>query len=192
VNAALDSHTLSAEFRAFDLPAGRIDKLYLHWSAGTYDAPSSAYHFVVGYRDARLFAQQTHDVRENMRVVSAEAPYAAHTRRRNSYAIGVSALSMLQATPHDFGPYPLTPQLVDALCALSAYIARRYAIAVDGEHVMTHAEAALSDGYFGLAPDERWDLARLQPAPDIVTPAEARASGEYLRRLIRQYLGCGR
>lgn len=179
---------LEAQFARFDLPDGRVERLYLHWSAGRYDAPSSAYHFVVGYRQGELFAQQTHDVRENMRQLSEDLEYAAHTRGRNSYAIGVSALSMLDATPHDFGTQPLTEELVDALCGMCAYLAARYDIVIDADHVMTHAEAAIIDGYFGLLPEERWDLARLAPAAQPVTPHEAIATGERLRQRIRAYL----
>ncbi|MDQ6780261.1 MAG: N-acetylmuramoyl-L-alanine amidase [Candidatus Eremiobacteraeota bacterium] len=179
---------METQFARFDLPGGRIDRLYLHWSAGPYDIPSSSYHFVVGYRRGELFAQQTHDVRENMRRLSEDMEYAAHTRGRNSYAIGVSALSMLEATPHDFGTQPLTEQLTDALCAMCGYLARRYDIALDAEHVMTHAEAAIIDGYFGLSPEERWDLARLAPAAGPVTPQEAFVTGELLRERIRAYL----
>lgn len=177
--------TLLAQFAAFDLPDGRIDRLYLHWSAQEYDRLSSSYHFVVGYRGRTLFAQQTHDVRENMRKLTEDMEYAAHTRARNSFAIGVSALSMLDATPHDFATQPLTDELVDALCAMCAYLAKRYAIVVDADHVMTHAEAAIIDGYFGLSPEERWDLARLAPSATPLTPAEAKETGELLRRRIR-------
>jgi len=184
----LTSHRLAPDFARFDLPDGRIERLYLHWSAGRYDVPSSAYHFVVGYRQGRLFAEQTHAVRENMQALREDMEYAAHTRGRNSFAIGVSALSMLDATPHDFGPQPLTEELVDALCAMCAHLALRYNIAIDADHVMTHAEAAILDGYFGLLPEERWDLARLLPHPAAVTPAEAQATGEALRERIRRYL----
>ncbi|MBC5806841.1 MAG: peptidoglycan recognition protein family protein [Candidatus Eremiobacter antarcticus] len=176
------------DFRAFELPDGEIRSLYLHWSAGPYDQTSSAYHFVVGYERGQLFARQTHDVRENMRSLSEDLPYAAHTRGRNSYAIGVSALSMLDATPQNFGPAPLTDELVDALCAMCAFLARRYHIIIDAEHVMTHAEAAIIDSYFGLLPEERWDLARLRPVPVPITASEAKASGEALRARIRSYL----
>lgn len=184
----LEKHALFRDFLTFDLPDGIISNLYLHWSAGAYDRPSPAYHFVAGYEQGELFARQTHDVRENMRMLTEDLPYAAHTRGRNSYAIGVSALSMLDATPQDFGPAPLTEQLVDALCAMCAFLARRYQIAVDAGHVMTHAEAAIIDGYFGLLPEERWDLARLQPAPAPLRPSEAASSGEALRARIRGYL----
>src|SRR5579864_8747612 len=176
--------TLLAQFAAFDLPDGRLD---LHWSAQEYDRLSSSYHFVVGYRDHTLFAQQTHDVRENMRRLTQDMEYAAHTRARNSFAIGVSALGMLDATPHDFGTQPLTDELVDALCAMCDHLTHRYEIVIDADHVMTHAEAAIIDGYFGLLPEERWDLARLHPRPEPVTPQEARANGELLRQKIRDY-----
>jgi len=183
----LERHPLYGDFQRFELPEGPISRMFLHWSARGYDEPSSSYHFVVGYRHGKLFAQQTHDVSQNMRPLTEEMDYAAHTRGRNSFAIGVSALSMRDATPHDFGSQPLTEELVDALCAMCACLALRYDIAIDADHVMTHAEAAIIDGYFGLLPEERWDLARLKPAEEPVTPAEAHATGEALRRRIREY-----
>lgn len=188
----LQEHVLTRDFQSFKLPEGPITRLYLHWSARAYSEPSASYHFVVGYREGRLFAEQTHDVGENMRQLTPDMDYAAHTRSRNSFAIGVSALSMLNATPHDFGPQPLTDELVDALCAMCAFLALRYGIVIDADHVMTHAEAAIIDGYFGLLPEERWDLARLRPAPEAVTPAEAQATGEALRQKIRGYMELGR
>ncbi|MBC5828145.1 MAG: N-acetylmuramoyl-L-alanine amidase [Candidatus Eremiobacteraeota bacterium] len=184
----LSDHPLTQAFAAFDLPDGRIDKVYLHWSAGPYDRPSSAYHFVVGFRTGLLFAEQTHDVRENMRQVTPDVAYAAHTRGRNSYAIGVSALSMLDATPHDFGPAPLTPELLDALLAMTAFICRRYGITVHPQNVLTHAECAVVENYFGLLPQQRWDLSRLDPAAEPLTEAEALDTGEALRRRISAYL----
>ncbi|MDQ2818024.1 MAG: N-acetylmuramoyl-L-alanine amidase [Candidatus Eremiobacteraeota bacterium] len=184
----ISAHPLADRFSAFDLPGGRIDNLYLHWSAGPYDKPSSAYHFVVGCASGTLFAQQTHDVRENMRPLGPEMEYATHTRGRNSFAIGVSALCMLDATPHDFGPAPLTSALLDALLAMTAFIAGRYAVRIDADHVLTHAECAVLDGYFGLLPHERWDLSRLTPAPQQLLLREAMVSGEELRRRILAYL----
>jgi hypothetical protein len=50
--------------------------------------------------------------------------------------------------------------------------------------VRTHAEAAVEDGYFGDGADERWDIARLAPAPEPLHPREATATGDALRARI--------
>ncbi|MBC5815111.1 MAG: hypothetical protein GIW97_01075 [Candidatus Eremiobacteraeota bacterium] len=126
---------------------------------------------------------QTNRIEANMRDVRSnpEEPYAAHTRGRNSYAIGLSIMAMEGATPHDFGPYPLTEPLIDGLALVAARLAEFYHVPIDPRHILTHAEAAVSEGYFGTGPEERWDIARLSTAPGELRPAEAAATGDVLR-----------
>jgi len=175
-----------------DLPDGSISHLYLHWSAHNYTDVFPAYHFcVAGNDEAALFVVTTHDVRENMRDVreEPERPYAAHTRGRNSHAIGLSIMGMEGSTPTDFGQFPLTPARIDALCLVTARIAAFYGVPVDAEHIMTHAEAGLLEGYFGTEPQQRWDIARLAPRPEPLVPQDALDAGNELRRRIRVQLG---
>ncbi|MDP9024569.1 MAG: N-acetylmuramoyl-L-alanine amidase, partial [Candidatus Eremiobacteraeota bacterium] len=108
----------------------------------------------------------------------------AHTYGRNSFAAGISVMAMKGAVPSDFGDYPLTDQLVDALCCVGAAIVRAYGIPVDETHVLTHAEAAIADGYFGEGEGERWDIARLHPDPSPLTVHNAIDTGAELRRRI--------
>jgi hypothetical protein len=172
------------------LPAGRIERIYTHWSARPYRSVFPAYHFCITTdASGTVIVVYTHDVRENMRDVrrAPDEPYAAHTRRRNSFALGLSIMAMEGATPHDFGRYPLTEPLVDGLCLLAAKLARHYNVPNDAEHILSHAEAALHDGYFGTAPDERWDIARLQPEARALTPQDALDVGEELRARIARY-----
>lgn len=131
---------------------------------------------------------QSNDLTLNMRDVrdDPDRPYAAHTGGRNSYAAGLSIMGMRDARPGDFGPYPLQPPAVDALCALAAQIADFYAIPIDADHIMTHAEAALVDGYFGTADDQRWDIARLTPSPQPLTVQDALETGARLRDAIQR------
>jgi len=53
---------------------------------------------------------------------------------------------------------------------------------------MTHAEAALHDGYFGTEPEQRWDIARLKPEPRPLVEQDALDTGEELRARIRRFL----
>ena len=171
-----------------DLPDGRIERIYTHWSAHDYSSVFPAYHFCVATAaDGEIVVVNTHDVRENMRNVydKPDEPYAAHTRGRNSYALGISIMAMEGATPSDFGAYPLTEELIDALCLVGAKLAKRYGVAIDDEHVMSHAEAALRDGYFGTQPDQRWDIARLRAEERALVPADGVNVGEELRRRMR-------
>lgn len=171
-----------------EFPQGRIERIYTHWSAHDYESVFPAYHFCVA-RDSEgdIVVVNTHDVRENMRNVyeAPDDPYAAHTRGRNSFAVGISIMGMHGSTPEDFGEYPLTEELIDALCTLGARLAEFYGIEIDAEHVMSHAEAALIDGYFGNGDEERWDIARLRAEPRPLVPQDAIDVGEELRARMR-------
>jgi N-acetylmuramoyl-L-alanine amidase len=172
-----------------EFPEGRIERIYLHWSAGDYESVFPAYHYCVTFIDGRPGIVQTNDLRANMRDVreAPDLPYAAHTAGRNSYAAGISVMGMQDARPDDFGPYPLVDAAVEALCRVAGSIAAFYDIPVDAGHVLTHAEAALIDGYFGTAAQERWDIARLAPSPQPLAPDDARRTGEELRRRIGRF-----
>lgn len=167
---------------------GEIRYLYLHWTGGDYRTVYPAYHFCVASDDTGTpIVVATHDVRANMRDVRASgAPYAAHTAGRNSYALGLGVCGMLGAEPADFGPYPLRENLLDACCRLAANACTAYGISVEPGFVMTHAEAAVEDGYFGCGDDERWDIARLAADTAPLEPGDARRTGDLLRaRIVR-------
>lgn len=173
-----------------EFPQGRIEYIYTHWSAHDYTSVYPAYHFCVATdSDGDVVVVNTHDVRENMRDVYAgqEEPYCQHTRKRNSFAIGISIMSMEGSRPEDFGKYPLTERLIDALCLVGAKIADFYGIPIDADHIMSHAEAGVRDGYFGILPTERWDIARLAAEPRPVTPQDALDVGEELRSRMRRF-----
>lgn len=170
-------------------PEGRIERIYLHWSGGDYTTVYPSYHYCITYDPVRgVEAIATHDLRANMRDVylDAAAEYAAHTYRRNSYAAGLSVMAMKDARPQDFGDFPLREDMIDAMCGVAAAIATQYGIPVDAEHIMTHAEAAVQDGYFGSAEDERWDIACLEPLARSLTPDDALRTGDVLRDRIRE------
>lgn len=172
-----------------ELPAGRIERIYTHWSAHDYQSVFPAYHFCIATTEAGdIVVVNTHDVRENMRDVydAPDEPYAAHTRKRNSFALGISIMAMENSNPRDFGKYPLTEPLIDALCALAAKLAKVYGVPIDADHVMSHAEAALHDGYFGTKPEERWDIARLRAEDRPLVPQDGVEIGEELRSRMRK------
>jgi hypothetical protein len=161
-----------------------LRSISLHWTAHDYDEVFSAYHFCLTRPDD-VVVHHTHDLRENMRDVRLDAslPYAAHTRGRNAWSIGISIAAMAGATPNDFGAYPLTEPQLDAMCRVAARLAAFYAI--DVAAIRTHAEAALADGYFGAGSDElRWDIARRRPSTEPLAPSEATATGDWFRSRI--------
>jgi hypothetical protein len=166
------------------LPSGDVRSIALHWTAGDYEAVFPAYHFCLrGSDDVELVA--THDLRANMRDLRGAdpGPYAAHVAGRNSWSVGIAVCAMGGATPADFGRWPITPAQVEALALVARIVARAYAVPLAA--IRTHAEAALEDGYFGAGDDDRrWDIARLEPREDPLTPAEATAVGNFLRARI--------
>lgn len=166
-----------------ELPPGDLRAVSLHWTAGDYDEVFPAYHFCVAGAVEPVI-HHTHDLRDNMRDVRGDpdGPYAAHTRGRNSWSIGLAIAAMRDATPGDFGAFPLTEPQLDALCRVAARLAAFYRIPPAA--IRTHAEAALEDGYFGAAEEQRWDIARLRPAPEPLVAGEARAVGDLLRARI--------
>ncbi len=176
-----------AEWRP-QFPPGRIESIYFHWSGGDYETVFPAYHFCVSQAGGEVFVSETNDLRANMRDVRAGGDYAAHTQGRNSFAAGIALMGMRDATPSDFGPYPVTRPLLEGLCFVAAAIASFYAIPVEAANLLTHAEAAAADGYFGDGPDERWDIARFAPDSRPLAIGEAFAAGEELRELVRRFL----
>jgi hypothetical protein len=161
-----------------------VRSISLHWTGHDYERVFPAYHFCISRPDDVL-VHHTHDLRENMRDVrlAPERPYAAHTRGRNSWSIGLAVAAMEGAAPADFGRYPVTAAQLDALCRVAATLASWYRI--DVAAIRTHAEAALDDGYFGAGDDElRWDIARVRASSAPLVPAEATAAGNDFRRRI--------
>jgi len=167
-------------------PPGDLRFIYLHWTGGDYRTTYDAYHFCValGAGD-RPTVHATHDLRANMRDVrGASSGYAAHTAGRNSFSIGLAVCGMGDATPHDFGDYPLRDDLVALACRTAGRLCAVYAIPIDARYVRTHAEAALEDGYFGCGPDERWDIARFVAAVEPLAAGDATRAGDALRARI--------
>lgn len=170
-----------------DFPAADLRTIYLHWTAGDRATTYAAYHVCVA-RDADGVdrAVLTRDPRANARDVrpTGVVGYGAHVAGRNSFALGIALCAMADATPEDFGPYPVDDAGIDALCRTAARAAIAYGIAIDAEHVRTHAEAAVQDGYFGAGADHRWDIARLEPSPMPLVEADAAQMGDVLRARI--------
>lgn len=161
----------------------------MHWSAGDYTTTYPAYHYCITWDGEAAHVVNTRDLRENMRDVyfDDERPYAAHTSRRNAYSAGLSVMGMHGATPANFGEFPLRPECIDAMCSLAAELAAAFDIDVDSDHIMTHAEAAILDGYFGVAENQRWDGARIAPSVAPLTPDEAIRTGDELRARIARF-----
>ena len=173
-----------------------LRSVYLHWTASDYEETFPAYHYCVALRGGVATVVETHPVAANARDLraalqtgAAGESYAAHVAGRNSFAIGVAVCGMRDATPYDFGAFPLRDDMLELACALAAKLCARYDIPVDAEHVRTHAEAAVDDGYFGDGEGRRWDVARFAAEARPLAAEDARVAGDALalRARIRAY-----
>lgn len=165
------------------MPAAKMQRVILHWTAGTHratDFDRLHYHILIeGNGDV---------VRGKPSIILNQSParkgYAAHTRNCNSGSIGVSMCSMgdnvspsrVKQSPFFAGPYPLTKEQWDAASKVIAVLCKRYGIPVTPKTVLTHAEVQNNLGIKQLG---KWDIAKLPFDPSFDT---ARECGDRLRR----------
>lgn len=136
----------------------KINKIYLHWSAGRYHEFYDEYHLNIDADGAVIVT--TNDLTE----------YLPHTWMRNNMAIGISASCAYQAKCYadgsvDFGDYPPTAEQIDSMAKVVAVLSNCLALDINKNVVMTHAEAANLDGYGPQTTCERWDLWKLKDLP---------------------------
>ncbi len=153
---------------------GKIDTIYLHWTACAYGQVFDDYHLCIG-KDGNIEAPLE---------MCNLAEKKAHTWLRNTGAVGI-AIEAARGAKVDkdgvinYGKYaPPTREQAEGLALAVAIICKGAGIPIDKDTVMTHAEIADVDGYgvFDSDPDMRWDLLRLPFAPNI-------SGGEYIRKL---------
>lgn len=132
---------------------GKIDTIYLHWSAGRYETAFNDYHINI---DGEGIYKTHHD---------SFTVKLSHTYQRNTGSIGVSINACYNATFNNFGSYPPTEAQITSLATVTAVLCCELNLTCDIQHVMTHAEAADNmDGRTGLVfygpanGCERWDL----------------------------------
>ena len=155
-------------------------KMFLHWTAGAYTTPYSAYHTV--------FLGDGTPVRYT--------PYGtdkySHTHSANTGSIGLSIAAMggQGVGENYFGPYPPTAKQLEALVTEAAKIAIDWGWSADtvDSNVRTHGEwerYAVPAGIL-TPPVQRWDLDKLrQSDPNINTRKVLSAGGNELRRRIK-------
>ena len=131
---------------------GKIKHIYLHWTAGRYEQFFDDYHLNID-GDGKVY-----------RTCSSLDELKAHTYKRNCGAIGITLCCALDASWQgevpDLGSYPPTTLQLVALAKVVAVLCVGLGLALDEGAVMTHAEAALADGYGAGSGDSetRWDL----------------------------------
>lgn len=133
---------------------GRDVKLYLHWTAGSYDQLFNEYHISIT-GDGRVWVST-----DNLAEVKAA------TYRRNTGSVAIALCCALDAVgENDLGPCPPTEAQINAMAQVVCVLADALDLTIDLQRVMTHAEAADNkDGEWchePYGPDstvERWDL----------------------------------
>ena len=154
---------------------GKINKIYIHWTAGHYNQTFSDYHInITG--DGSMYTD-TDDFTE----------VKNHTYRRNTGAIGIGVCCAYGATgQNNLGPEPPTQAQLTQVTRMIAMLCIDLGLPDDIQHVLTHAEAADNkDGWYAhepYGPDstvERWDF-------DVVHEGdEPRSGGAWLRGTAR-------
>lgn len=150
---------------------GKIDKIYLHWTAGAPHQFFKDYHFNVDDDGAIIATTDDLTTRKS------------HTWRRNSGAIGIAMCCATGAQcwadgTIDFGEYPPTAEQIDETAKLVAVLCEELGIEISSESVMTHCEAAELDDYGPSTTVERWDLWKL---PDIPGDGIVKDGGKVVR-----------
>jgi len=125
---------------------GRDVKIYLHWSAGHYGQFFADYHITID-ADGSIYVS-TEDLSE----------VKNHTWHRNSGAIGMALAACAGATTDDLGDEAPTTNQIETMAQVVAVLCSTLAVPSDGEHILTHAEAADEDDYGPATNCERWDL----------------------------------
>ncbi len=153
---------------------GAIDRIFLHWSAGHYDNPSSKYHISITGDGRILVAMPLTETGE-------------HTYMQNTGSVGVSILCCADAVAYadgrvDFGNVPPTDVQVDIMARVVAALCQGLGLLPDFAHVRTHAEQADLDDYGPATTWERWDLWALPGVP-------AGQGGEIIRQMAAAILG---
>ena len=132
---------------------GKINRIYLHWTAGHYDDVYDDYHINIGAGgELYLTCEDFTELK-------------AHTWRRNTGSIGIAmccaaGASAIRGSKTDFGKEPPTQQQIEAMAKTVAVLTYVLGLEIKLLTVTTHCEAALFDGYGPHSgdPDTRWDL----------------------------------
>lgn len=120
-------------------------KIYLHWTAGRYNATSAHYHVnITGDGSIYVSTENLADVLE-------------HTWRRNSGSVGITLCCAYGAGSCGLGDYPPTAKQIEVMAQVICAIADALWLTIDKSHVMTHGEAANNeDGGVGTHKPYAW------------------------------------
>lgn len=135
------------------MPNASPRRIICHWSAGGYKASSldrKHYHFMI--EDDGKIVKGLHSIADNDS--TRDGKYAAHTRKSNTKAIGLSVCCMADATRTNPGRFPMTEVQWRRMAELAAELCKRYDIPVTPTTVLGHFEVERN---LGIKQRGKWD-----------------------------------
>ena len=114
---------------------GKINRIYLHWTAGHYDDVYDDYHINIGAGgELYLTCEDFTELK-------------AHTWRRNTGSIGIAmccaaGATAIRGSETDFGKEPPTQQQIEAMAKTVAVLTYVLGLEIKLLTVTTHCEAA--------------------------------------------------
>lgn len=109
---------------------GREPKIYLHWTAGTYNYIFTDYHInITGNGDIYVTTEDLSTVKN-------------HTWKRNTGAIGIALCCCSGGGSTNLGIYPPTATQIEVMAQVIDVVATGLWLTIDKAHVLTHGEAA--------------------------------------------------
>ena len=111
---------------------------------------------------------------------SVAVPVGAKEEELCGVTAGSKRLRPLLSAEVDYGPEPPASPQIECMAKITALLCRHLELPITEETVMTHAEAAIADGYGPCSgdPEMRWDLWFL---PDSATGAGIYPGGDIIR-----------
>ena len=115
---------------------GREPKIYLHWTAGSYNHLYDDYHINITGDGSIYFGDTLYEVKP-------------HTYMRNTGGIGVALCCCAGGGSQDLGDYPPTEAQIEAMAQVIVALCDGLWLTIDKAHVLTHGEAAnCEDGIY--------------------------------------------
>lgn len=179
-----------------------VDRIYLHWTAGHYGQFYDDYHFNID-KDGTVYQtcenlceSKSHTWQRNRRSIgialacgygaSVSVPLGTCEKMLYGVKAGVRRRPLLSAEI-DYGKEGPTVLQIESAARVIALLCQGLALQPGAEQVMTHAEAAIADGYGPCSGDGemRWDLWFL---PDLTLTDILLPGGEVLRGKAAWYI----
>jgi peptidoglycan hydrolase-like protein with peptidoglycan-binding domain len=160
LDALMPSLPTETAMKGFWLPAARMVRIIIHWTAGNHKPSENDrkhYHILLD-SDANIIRGKPSIALNSLPRLKPGA--AEHTRNCNTGSIGVTLCGMAGAkeSPFDPGRAPITQAQWDRLPYVLATLADRYDIPVTRQTILSHAEVQPT---LGIAQRQKWDIARL-------------------------------